>query len=152
MPLFQLGEEITFETSTLVPQTVNRKKSWRWAVMERIMRAPARQRIGQGDDVVEFTGVIFPAFVIGGKSVGGKQLNKVVEAGDKMEPLLLNDGAGNIYGRYCILDLDETKEVFVDNGASRKQTYTLTLGKYFEDEPGFSSGVDGVGGGGGNIA
>jgi phage protein U len=150
MALFQLGEKITFETTKVVPQTVSVKKNWRWAVQERIMRAPARQRIGPGDDVQVFTGVIFPMFSVGGQPVGGKQLKVIESEADKMEPMMLNDGRGKIYGRYCILDLEEEKEYFVDNGAPRKQSFTLTLGKYFEDEPGFSSGVstDGMTGGG----
>lgn len=141
MALFQLGESITFEAATVTPQTVSRQKSWRWAVQERILRGPARQRIGVGDDVVTFSGVIFPQFQVGGKAIGRKQLEKIEAEGDKMDPMLLNDGTGKIWGMYCMLDLSEDRDVFLNNGAPRKQTFTLTLGKYFEDSPAMT-GVD----------
>lgn len=154
MALFQLGENIVFEAATVSPQSVSRQKTWRWAVQERILRGPARQKIGEGDDVVTFSGVIFPQFQVGGRAVGRKQLEKIEAEGDKMAPMLLNDGTGKIWGMYCILDLTEDREIFLNNGAPRKQTFTLTLGKYFEDAP-TMRGVDTPASGGinvGNIA
>lgn len=152
MPLYQLGEEITFETKTLVPQSMGRNLDWRWAVQERILRHPARQAIGPGDDVITFSGVIFPTFQIGGNYVGIKQLKKFEKAGNQMEPMMLNDGTGHVYGLYCLESVEEEREVFFDNGAPRKQTFTIKLGKYFEDQQGIGSGVETTGMTSSNVA
>lgn len=149
MPLFQFGE-LVFGMETLVPQTTGHSNEYRWPKQDRFQRGPARQWTGEGDEKITFSGVIFPQFM----SVGHKQLQQVKNVARQGVPHMLVDSSGYVVGKYVIEEVTEDREKFLDNAAPRKQTFTITFGRYFDDDQNggdpFANGVD-TGGGGGNV-
>lgn len=57
------------------------------------------------------------------------------------EPLLLTDGLGNVWGKWCIKSIDETHSDLMANGAPRHIRFRLELVEYGEDR-----GKTGIGG------
>jgi phage protein U len=55
------------------------------------------------------------------------------DSADRGEPLLLVDGLGQIWGRWVILQIEETREVFLKNGVPRKISFRLSISRYGED-------------------
>lgn len=107
-----------------------RETRWRWASQPRLGRAPAKQFVGPGEDVITLKGTIYPHF-----RGGWKQVKAMRELAGKGQPQLMVDGLGFIHGYWCITSLTESNDAIWHNGAPLKQGFTMTLEFYGEDVP-----------------
>ena len=125
--LMRLGE-FSFCVTEAVHQEFNRQTDWEWASQRRLMRSPARQAVGKGDDAFTLPGVIYP------EDMGGvAQMDKIRAMGDLMEPYLLVSGMGVVLGRFCILSVSETGSELDEWGKPRKISFSISLGAYGDD-------------------
>jgi phage protein U len=125
--MMALGE-YRFSVSTAAYNDFRRNTAWRWASQQRLGRLPAKQYLGPGEDTIEMGGTIYPHY-----NGGLKQIDSMRDEAGKGEPLLLVDGLGNVWGKWCILSIEETRSRHLNNGAPLKQDFRLRLENYGED-------------------
>lgn len=135
--MMQLGP-IQFSIMGPVYDTFERSSDYRWATKERLKRRPAKQWIGIGDDKISVKGDVYPLFdpIGNGKRVGVKTIELLRGYAEQGTPLMLVSGTGKKYGRFCILSINHTDSVLFNNGLPRKQSFTMELARYGEDELG----------------
>jgi len=109
-------------------QNLVRTTEYSWVEQKRILGEPAMQFIGVGMDTIKLDGVVYPQFKGGLRQVTLMR----VQAGLGI-PLMLISGNGMAFGRWCIVDIDETQTTFMADGSARKIAFSLTLKKYGED-------------------
>lgn len=118
-----------FSVDTAAYQELRRSQAYRWQPQERLLRRPAQQFLGPGEETLELTGVIYPHY-----RGGLLQLELMRRQAGRGEPLLLVDGLGFIWGRWVITHLEETQSIFQGNGQPLKQGFRLQLTHYGEDD------------------
>lgn len=128
--LLQLGE-FSFCVTMAVHQELSRNTDYDWQSQRRLMRVPARQYIGEGDDSITLPGVIYCEYMGG---VG--QMDVIRAMAKKGDPYLLIDGMGQLLGEYCILSVSEKGTDFDENGQPRKIEFSVNLGVYGDDSSG----------------
>lgn len=106
-------------------QSLERSTLYRWEAVDRIGVAPGQQFIGPGEDRIDLSGVIYPAF-----RGGLGQLDEMRAEAGKGEPLMMVDGMGRVWGDFCITEVRETQTVFFSNGTPRKIEFSLTVVAY----------------------
>lgn len=116
-----------FSLNTSAYQQLRRRIDYRWQAQNRLGTAAAMQYIGPGQDEITLEGSIYPHF-----KGGLKQIHEMKMVADLGEPLMLIDGLGNIWGHWVIASIEETQEVFLDNGTPRKISFQLSLIHYGE--------------------
>jgi phage protein U len=84
-----------FAIDTATYQTLKRHQSYRWQSQERLLRSPAQQFVGLGEDTITLSGVIYPHY-----RSGLDQLNDLRKQAGSGEPLLLIDGLGYVWGQW----------------------------------------------------
>ena len=104
-----------FSLNTSAYQQFRRSIEYRWQGQERLQNNPAMQYLGHGMEQIDLEGTIYPEFR------GGL---------DQVEPLLLIDGMGGIWGRWVITRLEENREVFLKGGIPRKISFRMSISKY----------------------
>lgn len=109
-------------------QNLVRTTEYNWVEQKRILGEPAMQFIGIGTDTIKLDGVVYPQFKGGLRQVTLMR----VQAGLGI-PLMLISGNGMAFGRWCIVNIDETQTTFMADGSARKIAFSLTLKKYGED-------------------
>lgn len=119
--------------NTAAYQTFRRSAGWRWEQLDRTGRAPALQFLGRDSDEISLEGVIYPHFKGGLRQV---ELMRLVA--DRGEPMILVDGLGWIWERWVITTVEETKGVFMADGAPRKIEFAITLKAYGQDREGWA--------------
>ena len=117
-----------FGLDTAAFETLSRSTAWRWASQERLGRRPAQQAVGMGEDKISLKGVIFPGF-----KGGLKQLDAIRTIGDRMQPLLLTSGYGEVLGTWCLASVNEDREALMQGGIPRKQGFNLEFVRYGDD-------------------
>lgn len=122
--MLQLGG-FQFGITTAAYQELNRKTSWRWAQQEVVGTRPALQFTGDGEDTITLQGVVFPEY-----RGGFYQVENLRAQGGFGQPQLLITGAGELLGRWVILDVEERQSVFAGYGRPRKQEFTLQLKRF----------------------
>jgi uncharacterized protein len=111
-------------------QTFSRSASYRWQKQDRIGRAPAMQFLGPDAEEITLEGVIYPHFKGGLRQV--ELMRLIARAG---VPLILVDGLGFFWQRWCIVDVSERRSVLMADGAPRKIEFTVRLQSYGGDLP-----------------
>ncbi len=119
-----------FCVATAAYQSFSRRAAWRWAKQDRIGRAPALQLVGPDAAEVAIEGVIFPGEV---GVAGGLQLSAMRAQAGLGLPLVLVDGLGWVWGRWCVLAVEETQTLPHWTGAPRRVEFALRLQAYGED-------------------
>jgi uncharacterized protein len=109
-------------------QTLKRTAEYRWPSQARVGREPALQFTGPGSETVKLNGVIYPQF-LGGLN----QTKKMREMAGQGDPLLLTDGEGNYWGKWCITRIEEEQNIFTGPGLPRKISFNLDLQAYGDD-------------------
>lgn len=120
-----------FSVFTAAYQQLLRRVGHRWAKAERIGRAPALQYLGPGFDAIEIEGVLFPGYEY--SLFGGGQLTLMRAEAGMGVPLMMVDGLGRVWGRWCIESVEETQSTFFADGAARRIDFRLSLTAYGED-------------------
>ena len=117
-----------FNLDTAAFEELNRQSGFRWASQERLMRRPAQQAVGMGDDKITLKGSIFP-----GHRGGLKQLDTLRSIGGLLVPLGLTTGYGYVLGDWCLTSITEDQSAFLQGGIPRKQGFSLEFVRYGED-------------------
>lgn len=84
---------------------------------------------GRGSDEMTIDGVVFPGY-----SGTLQSVQRLRDAGDAGESMLLVDGEGNLYGNWFIARINERKSPFLPTGIERRAEWTLTLMADPDDE------------------
>lgn len=121
MMLFALGLFL-FETDSLLPDDLARRRAWRHGRAERFGARPAGQYLGPGDDVVTISGRLVPQ--IAGRYSAIETLAEMAGSGDAFP---LGDGSGTIWGHYTIDSLEEGHTALMDGGRARAVDFRLEL-------------------------
>ena len=117
-----------FSIDTAAYDTFKRSQTYRWQSQARVLRRPAQQFLGVGDETIELQGVIYP-HLRGGLA----QLDGMRAEAAKGEPLLLVDGLGFVWGQWVMTTLEEGQSYLLANGQPLKQTFQLQIMRYGED-------------------
>ena len=127
--MLKLGKYV-FSIHTAAYQSLTRIYQYRWQRQDRLMREPAYQYLGPGDVTVKIDGVIYPHFKGGLRQIDWMQLEA-----SQGKPLMLVDGTGRIYGKWCIQEIQETNQRFASFGRPMKIEFRLGLIQYGLDKP-----------------
>ena len=125
--MMKLGD-FAFGIETAAYQTLARKNSWRWVEQARISRKPAQQAIGPGTEKLTIAGRIYPHW-----KGGLGQLPALRAVADQMQPQILVDGTGRVWGKFVITKLVETQKHINEQGQPHRQDFNLEIKEYGED-------------------
>ncbi|MDR6493537.1 phage protein U [Paraburkholderia terricola] len=122
------GDTFHFNLSTAAFDKLRRTTKYKVASQERLNRQEALQAVSQGGETITLSGVVFAA-----SGAGAKQIDALRAIGDRMVPVQLTTGYGEVLGRWYLQGVDEEQEALMSDGAPRKQTFSLEFGRYGED-------------------
>jgi phage protein U/uncharacterized protein YoxC len=122
------GDTFHFNLSTAAFDKLRRTTKYKVASQERLNRQEALQAVSQGGETIALSGVVFAA-----SGAGAKQLDALRAIGDRMLPVQLTTGYGEVLGRWYLQAVEEEQEALMSDGAPRKQTFSLEFGRYGED-------------------
>ncbi|ORC44451.1 oxidoreductase [Burkholderia sp. A27] len=126
------GDTFHFSLSTAAFDKLRRTTKYKVASQERLNRQEALQAVSQGGETITLSGVVFAASGAG-RSAGIRQIDALRAIGDRMVPVQLTTGYGEVLGRWYLQGVDEEQEALMSDGAPRKQTFSLEFGRYGED-------------------
>ncbi|MCX8016379.1 MAG: phage tail protein [Rhodocyclaceae bacterium] len=126
--MMTLGE-FRFALDTAAYERLVLSQSWRWPKQDRLGRDPALQFIGMEAAEIELEGALYPG--TSGSLADIERLRALADAG---RPLMLTDGLGRVWGKWCILKVDDVRSVLLNDGQPRKIEFRLALKAYGEDE------------------
>lgn len=129
---------VVLGVSTVAVDRLRRRTEYRWPSQERVGRRPALQSLGPGADTITLDGVIFPAYR-GRPSVVRDALRQAAAAG---APLVVTDATGAVYGKWCVVSVEESRSGLYADGAPRKVEWTVELSHYGDDAP--TGRLDGI--------
>lgn len=127
--MMKLGTAYRFSLSTAAYQNLKRTSPYRWVDQDRVGSRPTLQYSGPGKETIELSGDIYTTYKGG---IG--QLDAMRKEAGTGQPKVLVDGLGNTMGKWCIEEIQETQTIFLPNGIPRKQSFTLRLAHYGEDQ------------------
>lgn len=111
-----------FGLPTIAYQELQRSTEWRHASTSRIGTNPASQFLGRGEDTISLPGTMLPG--LAGSPVSLDLLRKMADTG-KAWPLI--GGTGRIYGIWVITSINETQQIFFEDGTPRRYEFTVSL-------------------------
>ena len=120
-----------FALDTAAYQALERRASYRWASVDRIGAAPARQYVGPGGEAMTLDGVIYPSF-----AGGLGQLDRMRLSAGLGVPLPLIEGRGRVLGFWVIVSVEEGQTIFAAGGVPQRVEFGLELERY---DGGFAS-------------
>lgn len=125
--------DVPFEAPGTAHQALRRSAEYRQPSQDRIPGRPALQFTGLGRDEIALDGIVFPGR-LGASGLGHlRALRALAEAGT---PRILVAGTGEVFGRYVVTGLEETRERMFRDGAPRRVEWSLRLSRYGDDAPG----------------
>lgn len=125
--MMALGE-FRFSTNTATYHELRHSQQYRWQSQARLLRRPAYQFVGLGEETLEIPGVVLPHY-----RGGIEQIQTMRDIAKVGKPLLLVDGLGHVWGEWIIRQINETQTFFLANGQPRKQEFQLSLSHYGSD-------------------
>lgn len=123
--------DVVLGVSTVAVDRLRRRTEYRWPSQDRVGRRPALQSVGPGADTITLDGVIFPGYR-GRPSVVRDALRQAAAAGT---PLVVTDATGAVYGKWCVVSVEESRSGLYADGAARKVEWTVVLSHYGDDAP-----------------
>jgi len=111
-----------FELSSATYQRLQRSDSERWASNTRFGARANWQHLGPGDDTMTLSGTLYPE--ITGGNISLDTLREMKASGKSWTFML---GTGAIVGQYIINSIEETHQLMMNNGQSRKIEFSLKL-------------------------
>ncbi|WP_298034754.1 phage tail protein [uncultured Desulfovibrio sp.] len=129
--------EFSFETGSAAYQRYASTRGSRWPEQERLGRTPALQHVGLATAEITLDGVIYPG------RMGGLQedLRKLRGLCLSDSPFQMVTGTGQVCGFWAVLDVSDTRTIFLDNGLARKIEFTIKLKYYGTDYQGGKGNV-----------
>lgn len=106
-------------------QTFSRTATFRWAKQDRLGRAPALQYLGPDAEEITLEGVIYPHFKGGLRQM--EQMRLLAATG---VPMMLVDGLGFVWKRWCIVEVTERRSFLMRDGTPRKIEFSVRLQSY----------------------
>lgn len=128
---------VQFSISTLAYEALSQTDEYRWATVDRVGRRPAKQWMGPGEQQITLSGCILTALDLAGSGtspVGTMQIERVRQVALEGVPYLLTDGRGHIHGMFCLVQVTEDATRQFDNGAPRKQEFSMSFDRYGDDK------------------
>ena len=119
-----------FSIETAAHRTLQRSSQYRWQSQARTGRKPALQYLGPESDSISLDGEILPHF-----KGGLGQVEAMRSQAGKGEPLILTDSDGQVWGKWCIVGIEETWSDLTERGKPRRIVFRLSLKEYGEDKP-----------------
>ncbi|WP_455475322.1 phage tail protein [Bartonella sp. B17] len=127
MVMMGLGD-FRFSLNTAAYQSLTQTDSYPWVEQQRLGRKPAYQIISKDSKEITLDGIVFPNW-----RGGQKQIHAMRKEAEKLTPLWLVSGLGDVLGRYVILSISETQDLFGAYGQPIKQEFSLELREYGDD-------------------
>ena len=127
---------VAFSVATTAFQRLRRVTAFRWPALERVGRWPARQFTGPGLDQITLDGVIMPTYR--GSAASVDALRGLALTG---QPYQLSAGTGEVYGLWCLSQVEEDRSGLFADGAPRRVAWVLQLVRYGDDTPGGLQGT-----------
>lgn len=118
--------DFSFEVGTAAYQRFVSSRGSRWPEQERLGRLPALQHTGLSACEITLDGVAYPGLL--GGSV--KSMFDLRGLSLSQKPYLLTFGTGKVCGYWAVLDVSDTRSIFMDNGSPRKIEFSIKL-KYY---------------------
>ena len=118
-----------FSLTTAAYKEFKRSSEYKWVEQSRIGRTPSLQFIGMGKDKIELGGTIYAHF-----KGGLGQIEMMRNEASKGIPLMLVDGTGLVWGKWCIERVDEEQVLFRQGGIPYKQKFVLQIAAYGDDK------------------
>lgn len=117
-----------FSINTAAYESFSRSSNYRWQPQERFNQLPAQQFTGLSEDSITLSGVIYPQF-----AGGLHQIDSMRALAGNGKPLMLVDGKGFVWGKWCINSIDEDQDTFFSDGTARKYQFRLKITRYGAD-------------------
>ena len=127
--LMTLGQ-YRFSINTAAYQTLQRTSRYRWQSQALVGNKPAQQFTGADADTITLEGFILPHY-----KGGLLQIHTMRNEAGNGKPLLMTDGLGNTWGKWCITEIRETQSDLMSDGAPRHIRFQVSLLEYPEDKP-----------------
>jgi phage protein U len=132
----ELASGFNFILNVAVYQEMHRSAEYRWPSQDRFGQLPALQFIGPGEEIISLPGIIYPEWR--GSPNAMATLRAMAAKG---QPQMMMDAGGRIYGRWVIVQVDETRSIFAGFGVPRKIEFVLTLKRYDGEDRALLQGV-----------
>ena len=129
MAMLQIGP-VQFTTRGPHYESLRHSAQFMWPAQPRVGRRDALQYTGEGEETVEIAGTIYTDYFGGFSSVAALRALAPV-------PQLVVSGSGDVFGRYCIVEVANEQTFNDQHGRPRKVTFTVKLQRYGEDGGGF---------------
>ncbi|MBT8421261.1 MAG: phage tail protein [Gammaproteobacteria bacterium] len=112
--------------------SVQRSQEYNWAQQERLGSSlgaggPALMFMGIQNETMSISGTMYPQHAGGSLTMAILRLEAAIGV-----PLPLIDSQGGLLGTWVIKQIEETKTIFLGNGAARKIEFSLSLQRYVE--------------------
>jgi phage protein U len=124
VPMLRLGD-FNFALHIAVPQEMRRSAEYKWPSQERFGQLPALQFTGPGEETITLPGVVYPQW-----RGSANAMAKLRAMGARGQPYLLMDAQGNMYGRWVIKGVEETRSAFAAFTMPRKIEFNVTLQRF----------------------
>ena len=124
VPMLRLGS-FNFALNMAVFQEMHRSSEYRWPGQDRFGQLPALQYTGPGEETMTLPGVIYPEWRGSANAMG--MLRDLAAHG---QPQLLIDAQGQLYGRWVITQVDETRSTFGAFAMPKKIEFSVTLKRF----------------------
>lgn len=129
MAMLQIGR-VQFKPRGPAYESLRHSARFEWPAAARFGRRDALQFTGEGEETVEVQGTIYTDYF------GGFDAIKRLRAMARI-PQMVVSGAGDVFGRWCILEVANVQTYSDAAGRPRKVEFTLQLSRYGEDGGGF---------------
>ena len=130
--------DVPFEAPGTAYRTLKRTSEYRQPSQDRVHQRPIHQFTGLGRDTVTLDGVVFPGHFGASGLAHLTRLRALAEAG---EPRILVAGSGEVFGKYVVTGIKETRTRVFRDGAPRRVAWRLSLARYGDDAPGGYQGA-----------
>jgi len=132
LAMLMLGD-VPFAAPGTAYQALKRTSEYRQPSQDRVHQHPIHQSTGVGRDTVDLNGVLFPG-ALGAPGVAHLAALRTLAAAG--EPRILVAGTGEVFGKYVVTSIDETRTHAFRDGAPRRVVWRLRLDRYGDDAPG----------------
>lgn len=129
MAMLQIGS-VQFHVLGPSFESLRHSARFSWPGIGRFGRKDARQFTGDEEETVEISGRIYTDYFTGFGMI--KKLRSMAR-----KPVMVVSGAGDIYGRWCILEVGNIQTYHDHRGQPGRVEFTISLGHYGDDGAGF---------------
>ena len=122
--MLALGD-FRFSINTAAYQQLKQTSTYNWHTQNTIGGPPIHQCTGIAPETIDLEGVIYPHY-----KGGLHHIQNMRNQANRMQPLTMVSGNGDVLGRWVIKQVEETSSNFTSNGKAQKLTFRLQLEKF----------------------